>query len=93
MGLNYSEKGSREVLDLILLLIACFVIFLFFVPLTVIGIDIIRALFGQSKPKTNYQSHENQLVKDSIEDTEEETDGDGLMLFDDLLFPPEEDDD
>ncbi len=87
-------------LDLILLLIVCsiiFLCFLLFIPFAIISIDIIRALFEPSKRKSNYQSHENQLVKGSIEDSMEDSindsEGDGLMLLDDPLFPPEFDDD
>jgi hypothetical protein len=80
-------------LNLILFLITCFVIVIFFflfLPFAVFVIDIVGASFGQSKLKPNYELHiENQLVIDSIEDSE----GDGLMMFEDSMFPPEEDND
>lgn len=80
-------------LDLILLLIACFVAIPFFLPFAVVDIDILFALFGQPKRKPNYQSrYITQSVRELDEDSIGDSEGDGLMLFDDPMFPPEEED-
>ena len=79
-------------LEIFLLLIACFVISLLFLSFVVIGVDIIRALCAQPKHKSNYKSHtQNQAVKNLKEDSISDSEGDGLMLFDEPMFPPEED--
>jgi hypothetical protein len=83
-------------LNLTLIFIACFAIFLIVLPFAVVSIEIIWCLLRQSKHKTkgesNYQLYtENQLVRDSIQDSMEDSQGDGLLLFDDPLFPSEED--
>ena len=43
---------------------------------------------SQTYQESSINCTDNELEKDSIEDSE----GDGLMLFDDPLFPPEFDD-
>jgi len=64
-----------------------------------VGIAFLRALFGihsASGPQSNSKitehvpasDEEDQIAKDIQEDSE----GDGLMLFDDPMFPPESDD-
>lgn len=79
-------------LDLILLLIASPVIFILFLLFAVIGIDIVCSIFGQSKRKPNYQSQKDrQLVKDLKVHSIGDSEGDGLILFDDPFFPEEQD--
>ena len=75
-------------------------LFFGFIVLMIIlfGIAFLRALFGmrpvsgtQTRPVTEEQraqEEEDQIEKDSIEDSE----GDGLIEFDDPMFPPEFDD-
>jgi hypothetical protein len=80
------------------------VLYLFFgfilLMLILIGIAFLRAIFGINKTSETYPSadttkklpnreEDDQVEKDSREDSE----GDGLMLFDDPMFPPEFDED
>ena len=83
-----------EVFSALFLVFLVFVLFLgaLFVVAIVIG-SIKRLKSEQQSNSQTYQepstnSADNELEKDSIEDSE----GDGLMLFDDPMFPPEFDD-
>jgi hypothetical protein len=84
--------------DVFIVLFWIFIIFVFFLGALFIGAIIlgsIKRLKSEQKniiqinqePQTNWT--EDELEKDSAEDSE----GDGLMLFDDPLFPPEFDED
>jgi hypothetical protein len=80
-------------LDLILLLITCFVILLLFLPFLAICILVVVSLFGHSKQEPYIQTNnaKNNPTEDLTEDSKEDSEADGLLLFDDPLFPPEED--
>ena len=78
------------------MVLTIFLGFLFFVSVLII-IAVLLAIFGKkSKATPPSYSSTNQVApstcsqneKDIIEDSE----GDGLMLFDDPMFPPEFDD-
>jgi hypothetical protein len=80
------------VIDSLALLLGCFLIFIFLTVL-VVGVKLLKAMFtfGQIEPSQSYCACEEDLVRDSVEQSE----GDGLMTLDDqeILFPLELDDD
>ena len=66
-----------------------------------VGIALLRALFRANSPAPSQNQTERKIVEDrsasrderQIEkDIQEDSEGDGLMLFDDPMFPPEFDD-
>lgn len=76
-------------------LLTIFIVFILFVG-ALIALAIFSALFRKKEARPIYNSTNqesssstNETEKDSIEDSE----GDGLMLFDNPMFPPEFDDD
>ena len=71
-----------------------FLVFVLFLGILFVGAIVIGSIKRlKSEQQSNSQTYQepptnrtdNELEKDSIEDSE----GDGLMLFDDPLFPPE----
>lgn len=85
-------------MDAITLLLYMFIGFVL-VIMILIGIAFLRALFGVH-PATGTQASSrvteeipSQKEEDETEkDIREDSEGDGLMLFDDPMFPPEFDD-
>lgn len=83
-------------MELILLLIACFFIIIFFLLFVAIFVGAIISVFKPNKQKadyetTNYGKTDNPTAETKV-GLEEETDGDGLVLLDDPMFPPSFDD-
>lgn len=85
-------------MDAITLLLYMFFGFVLLIVI-LIGIAFLKAIFGiRPAPRTQtnskitekrpQQEEDNRLEEDTREDSE----GDGLMLFDDPMFPPEIDD-
>ena len=83
-----------DLISLVLDLFAGFVILI----IVIAGIAFLRALFKSSSPSTNQtqsrtEEHSSSRQRGQIaEDIREDSEGDGLMLFDDPMFPPEFDD-
>ena len=80
-----------DAISLILDLFAGFVVLI----IVIAGIAFLRALFKKSSPSTNQtqgrtEEHSSNRRRDQID--EDIREGDGLMLFDDPMFPPEFDD-
>ena len=85
-------------MDAISLLLDLFFGFILLMVILV-GIALIRAIFGVKMPSGNQaeqkivESSSNSKEERQIEkDTQEDSEGDGLMLFDNPMFPPEFDD-
>jgi hypothetical protein len=82
-------------IEIILLLIACFVAIIFFLPFVALFIADLISIFKPSKRVANYETRDNGKTDNQTAtetDEEETTDGDGLMLFGDEMFPPSFDD-
>ena len=77
--------------EIIMLLIACSISLLFFLPFVAVGISIFNGLFRKSD--LDFPDLHSFTVNQLVEDSREDSDGDGLLLFDDPMFPPELDND
>ena len=72
-------------------------LFIFFIFVLFFGAIYLVSLMKNNvdKQPNNYQINEgspNQETKECENDSNEDSEGDGLMLFDDPMFPPEFDD-
>ncbi|HUK85530.1 MAG TPA: hypothetical protein VLU95_06690 [Candidatus Acidoferrum sp.] len=83
-----------KLIDAITLLLYMFLGFVF-VMIILIGITFLKALFG-IHPATGTQTSSKTPEReedDTEKDIREDSEGDGLVMFDDPMFPPEFDDD
>jgi hypothetical protein len=72
-------------IDLIAVWMDIFLIFLIIIVLAV-GLKLIYAIFNANIPKSNYGKIEKHEIEQNLK---EDSEGDGLVLFNDPLFPEE----
>jgi hypothetical protein len=68
----------------------CFFLISFLILIILVGVKFFHSLATIGQPNKRYNEEtDKQLIENSIEDSQ----GDGLVLFDDPLFPEESDED
>ena len=82
MVVNYSAKGSSDWMFDILAFIIGFFLISFLIFIILVGVKFLHSLQSNN-------SYNEGTDKQLIEDSKEDSNGDGLLLFNDPLFPEE----
>jgi hypothetical protein len=81
-------------IEIILFLIVSFVAIIFFLLFFGLIIGLISLLKQNRQTSINQTQDEvSQIIERTVDNSMNDSEGDGLILFDDPMFPPEFDDD
>jgi len=87
---RYLERGNNQSMIDILSFIIFFFLLGFLVLIILVGVKFLHSLFTIGQPINNYNEEEDKQLR---EDSNEDSQGDGLILFEDPLFSEEIDED